>query len=199
MSDRPVVDGGTLVIPEQWKEILSAVQVNHPQAIIAGGALRDLWHGKPIKDVDIFVPVKECSDDLYVDQIIALDPYAEKVASSIYGQSQEGEPQPGFRHIHVIWRLNIDGVIYEVIFIEDRGEDLISVFDLSLAQIGYDGQSLRTTAAFNQTVFDKVIRVLNVNRADRGIKRLRRVLEKYPDYTSETPLPPLDPIFGDDF
>jgi len=186
MSDRPVSDGGKLVIPEQWKEILSAVQEYHPQAIIAGGALRDLWHGKPIKDVDIFVPVVVCDDDLYENLILSLDPYAEKIASSIYGQSQEGEPQPGFRHIHVIWRLTLDEIVYEIIFIEDRGEDLISVFDLSLAQIGYDGRTLRTTAAFNQTILDKVVRVLNVNRADRGAKRLERVLSKYPEYRAET-------------
>jgi len=185
LDNLPAVMGGHLAVPDAWKKLLHVIQRRFPQAQIAGGALRDLWHGKPIKDVDIFIPVEECDDNLYEDLILILDPYAEKVASSIYGQSQEGEPQPGFRHIHVIWRLNLDGVIYEIIFIEDRGEDLISVFDLSLAQIAYDGSSVRTTAAFNQTIFDKVIRVMNINRADRGAKRLERVLSKYPEYRTE--------------
>ena len=174
-----------LVIPAGWRQVLRSVQEYFPQANIAGGALRDLYHGKPAKDVDIFVPLKEeCDSSLYEDQMLMLDPYAEKVASSIYGQSGNSA-QPGFRNIYVIWRLTIDGEIYEVIFIEDRGEDIISVFDLSIAQIGYDGKTFRATENFRKTVEDKIIRVCNQNRADRQTKRLERVLSKYPEYTAE--------------
>ncbi len=43
-------------IPAEWKALLNALHQNgSPEAVIAGGALRDLAHGKPIKDVDIFL------------------------------------------------------------------------------------------------------------------------------------------------
>lgn len=177
-------DGGKLVVPEAWKLVLKQIQGYFPQAQIAGGALRDLWHGKPAKDVDVFVTLKECDDSLYEKEILSIDPYAEIIASSIYGQTAQGGT-PGFRNIYVIWRLNIEGVIYEIIFIEDRGEDLISVFDISLCQIGFDGNSVRTTAEFNKTIFDGVVRVCNTNRKDRQVKRLQRVMDKYPEYTTE--------------
>lgn len=171
-------------IPAGWSRVLCSVQEFFPQAQIAGGALRDLWHFKPIKDVDIFIPVKVCEDSLYEEQMLQLDPYAERIHASIYGQSGNCA-QPGFRNIYVIWRLNIDGVVYELIFIEDRGEDIISVFDLSIAQIGYDGKNVYYTDNYIRTIMDKVIRVCNQNRADRQTKRLERVLSKYPEYRAE--------------
>lgn len=183
MANLPVVYGGHLVIPAEWKKVLHSVQELFPQAVIAGGALRDLWHGKPAKDVDIFIPIKE-DGGLYEDEILSIDPYAEKIAASVYGQAGNAAT-PGFRNIYVIWRLTIEGVIYECIFIEDRGEDVIDVFDLSIAQIAFDGNSVRTTANFNRTIFDKVIRVCNVNRSDRQTKRMERVLSKYPEYRAE--------------
>ena len=42
-------------IPPLWKEILTKVREIYPEAIIAGGSLRDLDHGKEPKDIDIFV------------------------------------------------------------------------------------------------------------------------------------------------
>lgn len=44
------------LIPEQWKTMLNHLaQVGAPEAVIAGGALRDLYNGRPIKSVDIFI------------------------------------------------------------------------------------------------------------------------------------------------
>lgn len=186
----PAIYGSHLVIPAEWRQVLHSVQERFPQANIAGGALRDLWHDKPAKDVDIFIPTAPeiAATDGFLDgvfgRLLELDPYLELIAASVYGQSGN-EATPGFRNIYVIYRLNIQGVTYEVIFIEDRGEDVIDVFDLSIAQIGYDGKSIRTTENFNRTIFDKVIRVCNVNRSDRQTKRMERVLSKYPEYRAE--------------
>jgi hypothetical protein len=43
-------------IPAEWKTVLGAFQAaGAKEAVIAGGALRDLFNGKSIKDVDIFL------------------------------------------------------------------------------------------------------------------------------------------------
>jgi hypothetical protein len=45
-----------IVIPKRWQEVLHKIQAGgFPEAVIAGGALRDLHHDMPVKDIDIFV------------------------------------------------------------------------------------------------------------------------------------------------
>jgi hypothetical protein len=173
-------------IPQVWIDMLRKVQGELPSAVIAGGALRDLWHNKPIKDVDIFIPMK--SDEVDLDaieaKVLAIYPYSELVLTSMYGQKGD-VATPGFRNIFAIWRMEVDGVIYELIFIEDMGENMIDVFDISICQISFDGEMLHTSKEFMRSIGDGVIRVCNTNRADRQVKRLRRVMDKYPEYVCE--------------
>lgn len=41
-------------IPAEWKEALSVIKDVCPDAMIAGGALRDLDNGREVKDIDVF-------------------------------------------------------------------------------------------------------------------------------------------------
>lgn len=50
------------IIPQEWKKFLSNIQTLYPDAIIAGGALRDTILDVPIKDVDIFI--SDCEVDI---------------------------------------------------------------------------------------------------------------------------------------
>lgn len=43
------------MIPQSWTDLLSQIQAICPSAVLAGGALRDLDHGVPVKDLDIFI------------------------------------------------------------------------------------------------------------------------------------------------
>jgi hypothetical protein len=174
-------------IPAKWQAVLSKVQIHFPSAVIAGGALRDLWHNQTPKDVDIFIPVDEPEDNLYVDQMADLDPMYELIAASIYGQEQvPATRQNGLREIFAIYRLNIDGIVYELIFIQADDAPVHTVFDINICQAAYDGQEVVLTDEFLRGVNEKVLRVCNVNRKDRQTKRLMRVAEKYPEYTVET-------------
>jgi len=174
-------------IPQEWVDMLHKVQGELPSAVIAGGALRDLWHGKPIKDVDIFIPIKAESVDLDAIErkVLSIHPYAELILTSMYGQ-KGNTATPGFRNIFVIWRMEVQGTIYELIFIEEQpGENMIDVFDISICQIAFDGHEIHITDEFYRSVKDGVIRVCNTNRADRQVKRLKRVMDKYPEYVCE--------------
>jgi hypothetical protein len=43
-------------IPQEWLGVLASMQqTGAPEAVIAGGALRDLFNGRKVKDVDIFL------------------------------------------------------------------------------------------------------------------------------------------------
>lgn len=44
-----------VTVPFAWAEALRTVQSVHPEAVLAGGCLRDLILGGPVKDLDIFI------------------------------------------------------------------------------------------------------------------------------------------------
>lgn len=46
-------------IPKEWRQVLGHMQAEgSPEALIGGGALRDLFNGRAIKDVDIFLETR---------------------------------------------------------------------------------------------------------------------------------------------
>lgn len=163
-------------IPPEWKDVLSKVQGVFPGAIIAGGALRDLEYGKPIKDVDIFCPVVECKDGLYDDELEAILPGIELMLASLYGREANLE-----RRIHAVYEHSTPEWKYDLVIL-DKVESEIDRFDLSICQISYDGSILRTSPAYQQTLADKNIYVMNINRPDRQAERIERVLQKFPDF-----------------
>lgn len=173
----------TSKIPQEWKDILEAVQVYFPQAVIAGGALRDLYHDKPVKDIDIFIPVCCCEENLYADQAFQLDPNFKTIATNVYGQ-EGNEAMPGFRCLYVIYRLTQYSIPVELIFIqaEEDGKNVSSAFDINICQVEYNGNWVTTSIAFCLGVETKIITSCNVNRADRQEGRIRRMKDKYPEY-----------------
>ena len=46
-------------VPKEWATLRNHVSVDHPGAVIAGGCLRDLILGAPVKDIDFFVPATD--------------------------------------------------------------------------------------------------------------------------------------------
>ena len=61
---RTLVDGGHIdrraeKLPREWRQLLHTMQAaGAPEAMIAGGALRDLFNERAIKDVDIFLQTR---------------------------------------------------------------------------------------------------------------------------------------------
>jgi hypothetical protein len=50
---------GKFKCPREWQQLLEAFQKSGAkEAVIAGGAMRDLLNGKPVKDVDIFLKTR---------------------------------------------------------------------------------------------------------------------------------------------
>lgn len=54
-------------VPEVWNEILQSLQKGGIKGIIAGGCVRDFILEKPIKDIDVFVPVG-CGFDMWLPE-----------------------------------------------------------------------------------------------------------------------------------
>ncbi len=167
---------GNLPIPLRWLEVLYKVQQVFPPAVMAGGCLRDLWNNLQPKDVDIFVPVEGEYDD-YEDKLIDLFPDAECIAQNMYGRGN-AELE---RTIFSVWHIQVHGVEYDVIFIADTVD--ITTFDINICQIACDGTDLLYTDAFVNGVAKKELRVMNINRTDRNMRRIERMKLKYPTWS----------------
>lgn len=187
-------------IPAKWQEVLNKVQEVFPGAIIAGGALRDLDHGHPAKDVDIFIPIDRIEfndaeeiNEYYEPIVLKMFPYATLKTASVYASQSNM-----MRTIDAIYNVTDDeGMTYELIFVvsDKTVEGILNQFDISLCQIGYDGGLIYRMPAYDESKDTLMIKVMNVNRADRQEKRIKRILTKYPQYRSEPcPIPQLLPF-----
>lgn len=178
-----------LAIPQEWQDVLKEVQAVFPSAVIAGGALRDLMNNKPIKDVDIFVPI-------YEDYVGSLDAAYEAVWNMFKGETINLDPASEYhsselntdRDIHAIFDL-IRGPLfeetqYDIILCKPEAA-LVHTFDINICQIIYDGKQVRFTGAYAHGILTRTIKVMNVNRTDRNQRRVERMQEKYTDFTVE--------------
>lgn len=171
-------------IPQIWKDTLSKIQQVFPGAVIAGGCLRDLDHGKPIKDVDIFVPIysttdatlndidatlkslfpTETVDDLFSSESVSL------LVQNDYGRCNLRD------EVLVVYTINTLPFDCDIIFVESDGKDAIfCTFDMSINMIQYDNDS--------HTKLTKVIKVINHDSPERLERRVARLQEKYMEYT----------------
>lgn len=172
-------------IPTLWSDVLSKIQTVFPSAVIAGGALRDLDNERPIKDVDIFIPVQTPDDytkiyDLFPDAVLS--------KHTQYGI--KAVPDDADRDIWAIFNLNrgslLDGsfISFDLIICTEAAADMNS-FDINLCQIIYDGHKVVKSNEYIKGQAEKVLKVLNVNRTDRNARRMERMKAKYPDFTVE--------------
>jgi hypothetical protein len=167
-------------------------------ACVAGGALRDLDHDKPIKDIDIFLCCKY-SPHYRSRHKYAKDPKTAPYSyladiQKIYGRAVKSI---GTKYGNV-WKHNIE--LLNVVNIEHKPfplqyifytnmegrpgpSSLLSSFDINFCKILFDGKKIIRTPEYkedrdNQTL-THTARSINTELE----KRLARLRDKYPDHT----------------
>ena len=174
-------------IPNEWNEVLATVQSVFPLAVIAGGALRDLDYDKSVKDIDIFIPISCSPDNMFDHHIHRLFEGKDitMVNASVYGQTLTKEFD---RLIYAVYDLKLDGKMYNLIITNDQGND-ITTFDFSICQISWNGKTIVTTEAYDETKSNKIIKLMTTKQsAERVAGREGRLKEKFPDYEFDTSL-----------
>jgi hypothetical protein len=172
-------------IPKLWKRVLRNVQEVFPEAIIAGGALRDLDHGREIKDVDIFVLDK--GDDTVPWLEALLGP-----SVSVLGQASEYHIGRAARPVTNVTTFMIEGQRFEVIAVKTTepvifSDYVLADFDLGICRIFYDGKKLVRSWEYQNNALDKTFTAyipLSGRQLDLTKERVRRLSEKYPEFTS---------------
>lgn len=164
---------------EDFSWILREVRRMFPGSspVIGGGALRDSFHKRPIKDVDVFLRAK--------DHPIGLDHPETSLVIPETISEYCGRPD-----LHGVWNVKDHIRGYEVQLIRsdfETPEDLAASFDIGLCRITYDGV-VYIHPAFTRDSLDKKFRIErhdNDNEVARSKRRITRLRTKYPDFTEE--------------
>ncbi len=186
--------------------VLKVIQRNHPTAIIAGGAPRDLFLELPIKDFDIFVPHdRKSASSSYWGDLFGLEQtqyngWADIQAMAFFGHdnvimrsSEDPEADSGYKHkqkIQFIWDLIINRVIYQIIVIDSTPpkQYVEDYFDFGICKAWCDGKQFHFSAPF---MHDVQHMRLTLNQKTMTMAEMRycmdhrkpRLLTKLPGYT----------------
>ena len=181
-------------VHQEWLDVLKLAQKDFPEAIIAGGCLRDHLLHKDVKDVDIFVldrsqnDLEEC---LRRNSLLApkIPNEEDSWLPELSGQGPEYTDFWGENELLGIARSEEDlggyGYKYELISLKTgvlRSEwgmkALVDRFDFGICMIACDGHDLYISSQFEQDRQNKIL--TQYNKRPEGIidKRVERLRDK---------------------
>jgi hypothetical protein len=179
-------------IPSRWLEVLAAVQKAAPDAVLAGGALRDHWSGAPVKDLDIFVghdPQDNAQNYTLYKALTAAEPTVSLTQTCNFASCDE----LGDCYQTDTYRL-ADGLEVNLIILAQSGlEATVNRIDFGYCQIGTDGVRVYETDHRVTDVFAKTFTLVRGDTdadVDRSLRRWDRLSQKYPGFTLVNPYRP---------
>lgn len=168
-------------IPKAWTYALRSVRNHFPEAILAGGALRDRHFGAKVKDLDIFV--HGTKDE------------AQNAAKMLEREGWHGVSF-GFEETYAqgVSEAGITGIVdaefpgappVQIIFMDRHVDQLLPLFDFGINQITYDGRIIHRSANFAADAVQRRFRIISEvsdSQFVRIINRWARLKEKYPTW-----------------
>lgn len=163
---------------DAFKVILREVKEMFPGSspVIGGGALRDAFHHRPIKDVDVFLRAQ--------DHEHLSHPFTSLLIPEFIGE------YCGRHDLHGVWDVahQIAGFDVQLILADfEDMYDLAGTFDLGLSRATYDGSVVFFHPDFVDDTINKVFRICrddNAKEIARSQRRITRLLQKYPEFTA---------------
>ena len=160
--------------PARWLGVLAQVQEKFPEAVIAGGALRDLILDRPVGDIDIFVK--------------AQGPYTEAHLKALFGDSIEkvskewvikyAEHLPELDSVWDIKMRDADYHPFQVIALnmDVTPQSAVERFDFGICRVAHDGNRLYITPEFAQDADNHTFTALRVHNKQSTWDRIDRFL-----------------------
>lgn len=181
-------------LPPSWGVTLAAIQKVFPEAVIAGGALRDLIIGRPVKDIDIFIKATGSDDDTHrflasiYGEAHALNKedvkeYHEQLSElqGVYSLSRPRETEDDWlspsREIR-----DENGCPFQVIALntEVTPTSVVERMDFGICRVAHDGQHLDATHEFLLDMENQTFTLLRAHSPARSQHRYDRLVrEKY--------------------
>ncbi len=171
-------------IPKSWVKELQRLQSIHRNVVLAGGALRDLDLGLPVKDLDFFVSAGNESEAL----ALAKQMGAKEVENweELDEEDRRCYPDSMREIIHVAdLKKQVDGKTVQLVFVNWVVWNIIERFDYGLCQIMFDGTKVKVTKAYSEGKADKVLKVVRADTPaalSSSVKRFCRWQDKFPGY-----------------
>lgn len=173
----------TLSTPTAWFMELYKLHDAGFTASIAGGCLRDLDNGAPIKDVDIFVNPEPTSvlGDLLGTGLSKFYAYADALG----WEQNHAASYTNIGDVEAIWTYTQGGVEYNVILLRKplNLSQLVSRMDFGICQIAANSEGVVwCSEAYAKDRQNKTFTMMDADREDRSKARFERLQEKYPGW-----------------
>lgn len=192
------IDSRLARLPEEWLNVCQAFEdVSKSKVMIAGGALRDLFNNRAIKDVDLFVPSqgsprknRKLIEAAFEKAGVALKQPLGKTALHVRDVNQH------YYSFSSTSRLESWDVVagptdraYNIIFVggdyaktlQKNPSEFTHWFDIGICQIATDGHTLFTSPQYRRHTEKKEIDLCQNN--DGTPEHMMRIIAKYPDFT----------------
>lgn len=169
-------------IPKAWRNALASVQHTFPDAVLAGGALRDREHGVKVKDLDIFISTTGMRDRYGAGTIVSKlqrDGWA-----SVELNGEESYKDDGGRGIVAVVDVKYPGAP-DVNIIALKNFKL-EEFDFGICQIMFDGKTIVRSRDYHLDAAARQFRLIpqvTDKLFGRSLDRWFRLREKYPDWS----------------
>lgn len=170
-------------IPTLWADLLARIQTLVPTAVLAGGALRDLDNGRPVKDLDVFVPAGTCMFEMEA-RVYATHRGISAICNGDYIDSAcEVERTTTFAGRFDFDTLETPPDLNIICLRTGCDVQLIADrVDFGLCQISWNGRYLYHSAEYEVDKANHTLTLTRVDSADgfeRSMKRYERLAQKY--------------------
>lgn len=169
-------------IPTEVLHALQQIREDYPDAFIAGGYLRDLIHGKPSKDLDIFTFCQPRPDE-----VICPPNRIDYPLDRLFGIGERGFPD--LPPIQLVFCKPVPGRTNEP-------ETIVSMFALNFQQIfSPNGTDIRWLVPFQDALNTKQVQMVFCESVSEAVHMMVKIGNKdlagtlsarYPEYTFDT-------------
>jgi hypothetical protein len=145
------------IIPSEWKTVLAKTQTLFPNAIIAGGALRDTVVDVKVKDIDIFIcsslkaQIKDFEDLFGISKSGTLggDGVSHHPTDTMSDYALGYSQLDGIPRVREVIDMVLNGTQYQFIFVNIPPVKFVyDSFDFGICKIYFDGIKLNITDEF---------------------------------------------------
>jgi hypothetical protein len=174
-----------IIIPEPWRDVLTVLKEKHPEAIIAGGALRDLVCGVEPADIDYFLLDKPQMARARTSAKDGLRKELEEVLPfklREYGNVDIQKYEKNFSRISAVFNGELEGNHYQFICLNDFGAGVLLEFDWGICRIAYDGWQLHLHNDFMHDYAHKTFTLRHRHDIDAARNRVNQWQNRSPIY-----------------
>lgn len=173
-------------LPESWLQFLAKVQTQFPEAVIAGGALRDVQLGKHVKDVDIFVQSRGQKTRAMLE--LAVDREARPMNPEWVKKYEEQ-----FTELFAVYENlghDFNGAAFQVIALnmDVTLDTVVDRIDFGICRIAHNGQNYLITEEFMLDARNETFTLINAGNRDGSINRFYRLTADYGKYEGWRPI-----------